>query len=87
MRRQIKGCHPSIIANDSQLLGRIRELCPEWHRYVTVVQQAPGRVTRSGPMGEVIEDHIREHVVEPTKSSERFEGGEELIEAIQSYLK
>jgi FrmR/RcnR family transcriptional regulator, repressor of rcnA expression len=38
-------------------------------------------------MGEVIEDHIREHVVEPTKSSERFEGGEELIEAIQSYLK
>lgn len=39
------------------------------------------------PMGEVIEDQIREHVVEPTKSSERFEGGEELIEAIQSYLK
>ena len=38
-------------------------------------------------MGEVLEDHIREHVVEPTKSSERFEGGEELIEAIQSYLK
>jgi FrmR/RcnR family transcriptional regulator, repressor of rcnA expression len=38
-------------------------------------------------MGEVIEDHIREHVVEPTKPAERFEGGEELIEAIQSYLK
>jgi DNA-binding FrmR family transcriptional regulator len=41
----------------------------------------------SGLMGEVIEDHIREHVVEPTKPSERVEGGQELIEAIQSYLK
>jgi hypothetical protein len=40
--RQIKGCHPSIIANDSQLLGRIRKVCPEWHRYVTVVQQPEG---------------------------------------------
>lgn len=26
--------------------------------------------------GEVIEDHIREHVVEPAKASERVEGGE-----------
>jgi hypothetical protein len=42
--RQIKGCHPSIIANDSQLLGRIREVRPEWHRYVTVVQQPDGRL-------------------------------------------
>jgi hypothetical protein len=41
--RQVKGYHPSIIANDSQLLGRIREVRPEWHRYVTVVQQPDGR--------------------------------------------
>jgi DNA-binding FrmR family transcriptional regulator len=29
----------------------------------------------NGPMGEVIEDPVREHIVEPTKPSERFEGG------------
>ena len=38
-------------------------------------------------MGQVIEDHVRKRVVEPTKRSERVEGGEELIEANRSYLK
>ena len=56
--------------------------CPE---VLHLIAAARGGI--NGLMGEGIEDHIREHVVEPTKSSERFEGGEELIEAIQSYLK
>jgi DNA-binding FrmR family transcriptional regulator len=56
--------------------------CPE---VLHLIAAARGGI--NGLMGEVIEDHIREHVVEPTKPSERFEGGEELIEAIQSYLK
>jgi DNA-binding FrmR family transcriptional regulator len=38
-------------------------------------------------MAEVIEDHIRIHVVAPTKDAERTKGAEELIEAVQSYLK
>ena len=38
-------------------------------------------------MTEVIEDHIRLHVVDPTKDSERSRGAEELIEAVQAYLK
>ena len=41
----------------------------------------------NGLMAEVIEDHIRLHVVDPTKDGERRRGAEELIEAIQSYLK
>jgi DNA-binding FrmR family transcriptional regulator len=41
----------------------------------------------NGLMAEVIEDHIRLHVVEPTKDSERVAGAEELIEAVQSYLR
>ncbi len=38
-------------------------------------------------MTEVIEDHIRLHVVEPSKDAERVRGAEELIEAVQAYLK
>ena len=41
----------------------------------------------NGLMSEVIEDHIRLHVIEPAKSAERERGAEELIEAVQSYLK
>ena len=38
-------------------------------------------------MTEVIEDHIRLHVVDPIKGAERERGAEELIEAVQAYLK
>ena len=38
-------------------------------------------------MTEVIEHHIRQHVVEPAKDAERTRGAEELIEAVQTYLK
>ncbi len=40
-------------------------------------------------MAEIIEDHIREHVVDPDRerSGSRARGAEELIEVIQSYLK
>ena len=41
----------------------------------------------NGLMAEVIEDHIRMHVVDPAKGAERARGAEELIEAVQSYLK
>lgn len=45
------------------------------------------RGAMSGLMTEVIEDHIRLHVVDPTKDAERSRGAEELIEAVQAYLK
>jgi len=41
----------------------------------------------NGLMSEVIEDHIRLHVIDPAKSAERERGAEELIEAVQSYLR
>ena len=41
----------------------------------------------SSLMTEVIEDHIRLHVVDPEKGAERNRGAEELIEAVQAYLK
>ena len=41
----------------------------------------------NGLMSEVIEDHIRLHVIDPPKDAERKRGAEELIEAVQAYLK
>jgi DNA-binding FrmR family transcriptional regulator len=38
-------------------------------------------------MTEVIEDHIRLHVIDPPTDVERKGGAEELIEALQSYLR
>jgi DNA-binding FrmR family transcriptional regulator len=38
-------------------------------------------------MTEVIEDHIRLHVVDPARDAERERGAEELIEAVHAYLK
>jgi DNA-binding FrmR family transcriptional regulator len=45
------------------------------------------RGAMSGLMTEVIEDHIRLHVVDPVKDAERTRGADELIEAVQAYLK
>ena len=45
------------------------------------------RGAMSSLMSEVIEDHIRLHVVDPEKGAERSRGAEELIEAVQAYLK
>ena len=41
----------------------------------------------NGLMTEVIEDHIRLHVVDPVRDAERSRGADELIEAVQAYLK
>jgi DNA-binding FrmR family transcriptional regulator len=38
-------------------------------------------------MTEVIEDHIRLHLAGPANGAERTRGAEELIEAVQAYLK
>jgi DNA-binding FrmR family transcriptional regulator len=40
-------------------------------------------------MAEIIEDHIREHVVDPARerSAARAKGARELIEVVQAYLK
>ena len=48
---------------------------------------AAARGAINGLMAEVIEDHIRLHVVDPPKDAERSRGAEELIEAVQSYLR
>jgi DNA-binding FrmR family transcriptional regulator len=43
----------------------------------------------NGLMAEVMEDHIRAHVIEPAGSTgtEQVQAAEELIEVVRSYLK
>ncbi len=48
---------------------------------------AAARGAINGLMAEVIEDHIRLHVVHPAQDAERVRGADELIEAVQAYLK
>lgn len=54
-----------------------------------VLQQATGcRGAMDGFIAEVIEDHIREHLVDPAlpKTDPRTQAAEELVEIVHSYL-
>jgi FrmR/RcnR family transcriptional regulator, repressor of frmRAB operon len=50
---------------------------------------AAARGAMNSLMVEVIEDHIREHVVDPAieRNAARAEGAEQLIEIVRAYLK
>jgi DNA-binding FrmR family transcriptional regulator len=56
---------------------------------VVMQQIAAARGAINGLMAEVIEDHLREHVLSPSIASdvERTEGAEELLAVIRAYLK
>ena len=56
---------------------------------VRVLQQATAcRGALEGFIGEVIEDHIREHLVDPDTPSDdpRMQAAEELIEVVHAYM-
>ncbi|GAA0219147.1 metal/formaldehyde-sensitive transcriptional repressor [Castellaniella daejeonensis] len=50
-------------------------------------QLASVRGAVSGLTAEVMEDHLREHVLAPSDDKARFQGGEEMIEVIRAYMK
>ena len=81
-----------------KLLNRIRRVRGQVEAVERAIEEEQGcanvlhlivaaRGALSGLMSEVIEDHIRLHVVDPSRDSERSRGAEELIEAVQAYLK
>ena len=45
------------------------------------------RGATSGLMAEVMEGHIREHVLEAVTVSERQKGAQELVEVVKAYLR
>lgn len=50
-------------------------------------QLASARGALNGLTTEVMEDHLREHVLAAETEAEREQGGQELIEVLHSYLK
>ncbi|EER59579.1 protein of unknown function DUF156 [Acidovorax delafieldii 2AN] len=70
-----------------QLEGIERALEAEAACVEVLRQLASVRGALSGLTAEVMEDHLREHVLEAATDKERHEGGEEMIEVIRAYMK
>lgn len=86
------------IAEKTKLLNRIRRVRGQMEALERAITDEEGcaavlhlivaaRGAINGLMAEVIEDHIQLHIVDAAKDAERRRGADELIEAIQSYLK
>ena len=88
------------IRDKAKLLGRVRRIrgqveavernlenevpCAEILQLVASVRGA-----MNGLMSELIEDHIRQHVVDPAREPdpEKAQGAKELIEVLRTYMK
>ena len=88
------------IREKTKLLNRVRRIRGQIEAVERALDQEIGcsdvlqliagaRGAINGLMAEVIEDHLREHVVNPVGDTEaaRAEGAAELIEVIRTYLK
>ena len=82
----------------AKLLGRVRRVRGQIEAVERALEDEKGCATvlhlivaargaMNSLMTQVIEDHIRLHVVDPVKGAERVRGAEELIEAVQTYLR
>ena len=83
-----------------KLLNRVRRIRGQVEAVERALEQELGcadvmhlvsavRGAINGLMAEVMEDHIRLHVVDPARerNSERAESAQELIEVVHAYLK
>jgi len=88
------------IREKARLLNRVRRIRGQIDALERALDQEKGctevlhlvaaaRGAMKSLMSEVLEGHIRHHVVDPTHEADpgRARGAEELIEALQSYLK
>ncbi|MBT9470807.1 MAG: metal/formaldehyde-sensitive transcriptional repressor [Phenylobacterium sp.] len=84
----------------SKLLGRVRRIRGQVEAIERALEAEVGcadvlqliasvRGAMNGLMAEVMEDHIRMHVVDPAHEPdpERAKGAEELIDVVRTYLK
>jgi DNA-binding FrmR family transcriptional regulator len=89
-----------ITREKTKLLNRVRRIRGQIEAVERALEQEIGcadvlqliagaRGAINGLMLEVMEDHIRMHVVEPEpgSESERAQAAEELIDVVRSYLK
>jgi DNA-binding FrmR family transcriptional regulator len=88
------------IKEKDKLLARVRRVRGQVEALERALDQEKGcaeilqlvvaaRGAMNSLMAEVIEDHIRVHVVDPSRerNQERAKGAEELIEVVQKYLR
>lgn len=86
------------IENKSKLLARVRRIKGQVEAVERALEAELGctdvlqlvaavRGATSGLTAELMEDHIRHHVLGPADPSEQRRGGEELIDVIRTYLK
>ena len=73
LRRQLEGVE--------RALGAAAD-CTEVLRQLASIRGAMNGLT-----AEVMEDHLREHVLAAETETDRQQGGEELIEVIRTYMK
>lgn len=88
----------SHLAKDkAKLVARVRRLKGQMEAIETAIGTAPCseilnlvasvRGAVNGLMAELIEDHVREHVLHAESGSKRIEGANELIDVVKAYLK
>jgi DNA-binding FrmR family transcriptional regulator len=87
------------VKEKTKLLNRVRRVLGQVEALERAVEEEKGcadvlhlvvtaRGAMNSLMAEIIEDHIRMHVVDPAhERGSRARGAEELIEIVQSYLK
>ncbi len=86
------------VRDKSKLLNRVRRIRGQVEAVERALDQESGcaevlqliaavRGAVNGLMAEVMEQHIRTHVVEPAAAGERLGGAEEVIEVVRAYLK
>ena len=73
IRGQLEGVERALEAEAS---------CAEVLRQIASVRGAV-----SGLTAEVMEAHLREHVIDASSDTDRRQGGEEMIEVIRAYMK
>ena len=74
------------IAGQIQAIERALDSDDDCSKTLLLVASTRGAI--NGMMDEIIEDHAREHVANPTLSNEeRAKGVDELLEAIRRYSK
>lgn len=84
----------------SKLIARVRRIRGQMEAVERALEAETGcsdvlqliasvRGAMNGLMAEVMEEHIRSHVVDPARDadSERAQGAQELIDVVRTYLK
>ena len=96
----ILGDMSHTIKNKSRLVGRVRRIKGQIEAVERALESELGcadvlmlvasvRGAVSGLTAELLEDHIRHHVVDPAheKDPDKAKGAEDLIEVVRTYLK